>query len=40
MKEAALILVVDGEAKVDAGDESVEAHAGDLFWFDPTSGAR
>jgi len=48
VKEAALILVVDGEAKVDAGDESVEAHAGDLFRFEPderhtvtsTGGAR
>ena len=35
VKEAALILVVDGEVRVDAGDESVDARAGELFRFDP-----
>ncbi|MGH2935166.1 MAG: cupin domain-containing protein [Gaiellaceae bacterium] len=35
VKEAALILVVDGEVRVDAGDESVDARTGDLFRFDP-----
>ena len=33
--EAALLLVVDGTARVESGDESVEARAGDLFRFDP-----
>ena len=48
VKEAALLLVVDGSATVDAGDESVDADAGDLFHFEPderrtvrsTDGAR
>lgn len=48
VKEAALLLVVDGSATVDAGDESVDAGAGDLFHFEPderravssTDGAR
>ena len=35
VKEAALLLVVDGEVTVEAGDESVEAEAGALFRFDP-----
>ena len=35
VKEAALLLVVDGEVTVDAGDESVDAEAGALFRFDP-----
>jgi quercetin dioxygenase-like cupin family protein len=35
VKEAALILVVDGGVRVDAGDETIDAHAGDLFRFDP-----
>jgi quercetin dioxygenase-like cupin family protein len=35
VKEAALILVVDGEVRVDAGDESVDARAGGLFRFEP-----
>lgn len=35
VKEAALLLVVDGEVTVDAGDESVDAGAGALFRFDP-----
>jgi quercetin dioxygenase-like cupin family protein len=34
--EAALLLVVDGAARVESGDESVDARAGDLFRFDPT----
>lgn len=48
VKEAALILVLDGAARIDAGDESVDARAGELFRFDPderhtvtsTGGAR
>jgi quercetin dioxygenase-like cupin family protein len=35
VKEAALLLVVDGSVVVDAGDESVDASAGELFRFDP-----
>lgn len=35
VKEAALLLVVDGEVRVEAGDESVDARAGDLFRFEP-----
>jgi quercetin dioxygenase-like cupin family protein len=35
VKEAALILVVDGDVRVDSRDESVDAHAGELFRFDP-----
>ena len=35
VKEAALLLVVEGSVRVDAGDESVEAGAGELFRFDP-----
>jgi quercetin dioxygenase-like cupin family protein len=35
VREAALVLVVDGAVRVDAGDESVDAAAGDLFRFDP-----
>ncbi|HVH50915.1 MAG TPA: cupin domain-containing protein [Gaiellaceae bacterium] len=35
MKEAALVLVVAGSVTVDAGDESVDAGAGDLFRFEP-----
>jgi mannose-6-phosphate isomerase-like protein (cupin superfamily) len=33
--EAALLLVVDGAARIESGDESVDARAGDLFRFDP-----
>lgn len=33
--EAALLLVVSGEARIEAGDETVRAVAGDLFRFDP-----
>ena len=48
VKEAALLLVVEGEVTVEAGDESVDAEAGALFRFDPderrtvrsTSGGR
>ncbi|HZC30388.1 MAG TPA: cupin domain-containing protein [Gaiellaceae bacterium] len=35
VKEAALLLVVDGTVSVTAGDESVDASAGDLFRFEP-----
>ena len=35
VKEAALLLVVDGRVAVTAGDESVDAGAGELFRFDP-----
>jgi quercetin dioxygenase-like cupin family protein len=35
VKEAAFLLVVGGSAHVVAGDESVDASAGDLFRFDP-----
>ena len=35
VKEAALLLVVDGEVTVEAGDETVDAEAGALFRFDP-----
>lgn len=35
VKEAALLLVVAGNATVDAGEESVEAGAGELFRFEP-----
>jgi len=36
VKEAALVLVVSGEARVEAGGEAVRAVAGDLFRFDPS----
>ena len=35
VKEAALVLVVDGEVRVEAGDESIDAGPGDLFRFEP-----
>jgi quercetin dioxygenase-like cupin family protein len=35
VKESALLLVLDGSARVEAGGESVEADAGTLFHFDP-----
>ena len=35
VKEAALLLVVDGRVAVTAGDESVDAGAGELFRFEP-----
>lgn len=35
VKESALLLVLDGRARVEAGDESVEAESGTLFHFDP-----
>ncbi len=35
VKESALLLVLDGTARVEAGDESVDAEAGTLFHFDP-----
>ncbi|HEX5172980.1 MAG TPA: cupin domain-containing protein [Gaiellaceae bacterium] len=35
VKESALLLVLDGTARVDVGGESVEGAAGSLFHFDP-----
>jgi quercetin dioxygenase-like cupin family protein len=35
VKESALLLVLDGTARVEAGDESVDGNAGALFHFDP-----
>ena len=35
VKEAALLLVVSGEARVEAGGEAERAVAGDLFRFEP-----
>ncbi|MDX6486709.1 MAG: hypothetical protein QOF43_1862 [Gaiellaceae bacterium] len=35
VKEAALLLVVAGQARVEAGGEATAAVAGDLFRFDP-----
>jgi quercetin dioxygenase-like cupin family protein len=35
VKESALVLVVSGEARIEAGGEAVRAVAGDLFRFDP-----
>ena len=35
VKEAALLLVLDGMVRVEAGDESVDARAGGLFRFEP-----
>jgi quercetin dioxygenase-like cupin family protein len=35
VKESALLLVLDGVARVEAGDESVDGTAGSLFHFDP-----
>lgn len=35
VKESALLLVVDGRVRVESGDESIDAQAGDLFRFDP-----
>src|SRR5262245_13968602 len=35
VKEAAFLLVVDGSLRVNAGDESVDATAGELFRFEP-----
>jgi quercetin dioxygenase-like cupin family protein len=34
VKESALLLVVDGQVRVDAGNESIDAGAGELFRFD------
>jgi quercetin dioxygenase-like cupin family protein len=36
VREAALLLVVEGRVRVETGDESVEAGAGELFRFDPS----
>ena len=35
VKESALLHVLDGAVRVEAGDESVDAGRGDLFQFDP-----
>ena len=35
VKEAALLVVVDGRVRVEAGDESVEGHAGTVVRFEP-----
>lgn len=35
VKEAALVLVVEGRVRVDASDESVDAGPGELLRFDP-----
>ena len=35
VKESALLLVLDGRARVGAGDESVDAESGTLLHFDP-----
>ena len=35
VKESALVLVVDGRVRVDAGDDTIDAGAGELFRFDP-----
>jgi quercetin dioxygenase-like cupin family protein len=35
VKESALLLVLDGTARVGAGNESVDAEPGSLFHFDP-----
>ncbi|HLY94053.1 MAG TPA: AraC family ligand binding domain-containing protein [Gaiellaceae bacterium] len=35
VKEAALLLVVAGNTTIDAGEQSVDAGAGDLFRFEP-----
>jgi quercetin dioxygenase-like cupin family protein len=35
MKEAAFLLIVAGEARVEAGGDAVRAVAGDLFRFEP-----
>lgn len=35
VKEAALLLVVDGTAGIEAGEKSFDAGPGDLFHFDP-----
>jgi quercetin dioxygenase-like cupin family protein len=35
VKESALLVVVDGSVRVEAGDESIEGQTGALFRFDP-----
>jgi quercetin dioxygenase-like cupin family protein len=35
VKESALLVVVDGAVRVEAGDESADGDAGTLFHFDP-----
>lgn len=35
VKESTLLLVLDGEVRVEAGDESIDADAGTLIHFDP-----
>ena len=33
--ESAVLAVVDGAVRIDAGDESIDAGPGELFWFEP-----
>jgi quercetin dioxygenase-like cupin family protein len=35
VKESALVLILDGTARVEAGDKGVDAGPGELFEFDP-----
>lgn len=35
VKEAALLVVVDGRVRIEAGDESIDAGAGTVFRFEP-----
>ena len=35
VKESALLLVLSGAVRVEAGDESIDGEAGTLFHFDP-----
>jgi len=35
VKESALVLVLAGTVRVEAGDESIEGHTGTLFHFEP-----
>ncbi len=35
VKESALVLVLDGTVRVEAGDDSVDGEAGTLFHFEP-----
>lgn len=35
VKESGLLVVLDGTVRVDSGDESVDASAGELFHFEP-----
>ena len=35
VKESALLLVLDGSVRVEAGDEAIDGDTGSLFHFDP-----